>query len=138
MTSPYVENPIYVGAFSRSPYQYLIRGDPQDNTMAETECARWAGGHLITIADKDEADFVSNMFPGKVHWIGLRQRTTDKGRFEWTDGESPTFSNWQNESLATVSGFDCTAVWPSRKWDHLSCSQKLPFICKRPLAELEP
>ena len=130
-----VENPIFLGAYTRAPFQYLVRGDQQDNKVAEAECQHWGGSQLLNIADKKEADFIGSIFPGKVHWIGLRQI---KGQFVWTNGETSTFSNWQLETPTILPGFGCTAVWPSRKWDHISCQQLLPFICKRPVTTLEP
>ena len=65
-------------------------------TAAEAE-AITLGGHLVTINDQAENDFVFNTFanlhPNDDLWIGFSDVTVE-GMFEWVSGEPVTFTNW--------------------------------------------
>ncbi|CAJ0923490.1 unnamed protein product, partial [Mesorhabditis belari] len=55
-------------------------------------------GHLVTIHSQEENDFVRKL--GKtvtsdwVFWIGLKRNWNKENAFEWTDGSSVDFTNW--------------------------------------------
>jgi hypothetical protein len=65
-------------------------------TAAEAE-ATTLGGHLATINDQAENDFIFNAFaalhPDDDLWIGTSDAATE-GQFEWVNGEATTFTNW--------------------------------------------
>ncbi len=65
-------------------------------TAAEAE-AITLGGHLVTINDQAENDFVFNTFahlhPNDDLWIGFSDAAVE-GVFEWVSGEPITFTNW--------------------------------------------
>jgi hypothetical protein len=74
------------------------------------ELAERAGGHLVTITNREENDFVSDLFAkderfiwieggGQVHgpWIGLMQADgarEPKGGWRWVTGEPMKFAGW--------------------------------------------
>ena len=99
---------------------------------AQEQCRKW-GGNLTSITSKQEANFIYNMLgiTKETYWVGLRYHRS-VGRIKWLDGLPNSYGDWVNgKPNFSVAGMDCTAIWPHRKWDTLSCVQKLPFICKR-------
>lgn len=51
-------------------------------------------GHLVTLGDQAEWDFVRSTFPQAYTWIGLTDEA-DEGRFQWVTGEPLGFSAWK-------------------------------------------
>ena len=71
------------------------------------------GGHLVTINDQAENDFVFNTFaalhPNDDLWIGFNDVAVE-GTFEWVSGEPITFTNWQPEPN-DLFGEDYGVIW---------------------------
>jgi len=66
------------------------------------------GGHLASIANKTEQDWVYNSFSGysgtnRVLWIGLNDVATE-GRFVWSSREPVPFTNWAPGEPNNVNG----------------------------------
>ncbi len=79
------------------------------------------GGHLVTINDQDENNWVWKMFyPGHPNdpndpdphlWIGLNDIDSE-GTFEWTNGDPVTFTNWDNNQPSNSGGIeDYVGMW---------------------------
>jgi hypothetical protein len=79
---------------------YLLTSD----TWAASEAlAVTLGGHLVTINDVDENEFIENTFMlqlngGGAVWLGLTDAVTHsvEGTFVWTSGEPVTYTNWSS------------------------------------------
>ncbi|MHC5055234.1 MAG: protein kinase domain-containing protein [Planctomycetota bacterium] len=104
---------------------------------AKAFCER-AGGHLATIASKEEQDFVVGVARGAVpdmgKWIGL---TDDghEGRWEWVTGEGCAFTAWADgEPSGTFAdaGESWVALWQNRdyRWNDAPRDLAIPFICE--------
>lgn len=53
-----------------------------------------AGGHLVTINDAPENQWLTNTFgTSEAFWIGLTDANTE-GDFKWISGEPVTYTNW--------------------------------------------
>jgi serine/threonine protein kinase len=84
------------------------------------ELCESAGGHLVTIADKAENDFVASLFPrGSWCWMGL---VTKDGRHEWVTGEPVTFTSFVDPLREQIEGPKVFAsgtwswdVWPTAR-----------------------
>ena len=81
-----------------------------------------------------EQQFVyQNMAVKKTLWIGL-VKDRNLGIFHWSDGQRLSYENWITKP--NISGHeDCGemtdySVFHGR-WNDLSCSAKLPFICEK-------
>ncbi len=59
---------------------------------AESQAQSW-GGHLVTIDDQAEQDWLYETFGVNPFWIGFNDVDTE-GTFVWTSGAPVTYSNW--------------------------------------------
>ncbi|MBT3266394.1 hypothetical protein HN371_04525 [Candidatus Poribacteria bacterium] len=60
---------------------------------AGQEMAARMGGRLVTIDDAEEQAWLESTFGGEALWIGLTD-VDQEGRWEWTDGQRPSYTNW--------------------------------------------
>ncbi len=94
---------------------YLLR--PNSWTDSEAEAVS-LGGHLVTVNDAAENQWVKNTFyplTGVVNamlWIGLSD-ATNQGQFVWASGEPVTYTNWYPGGPSNVSGEDYVAMFHS-------------------------
>jgi Ca2+-binding RTX toxin-like protein len=77
---------------------FIQRGDSiyvivQGPTWEEAEAnAQALGGHLVTINDAEENEWLYNNF-GIGNWIGLSDKEVE-GVFTWASGDNSSFRNW--------------------------------------------
>lgn len=95
-------NPIIAGPFTNAAnghYYYLLRS----MTWTASEAAAVAhGGHLVTINDAAENQWVVDTFAhfggaSRPLWIGLTDREVE-GTFEWVSGEPFDYAKWNTAS----------------------------------------
>jgi hypothetical protein len=95
---------------------------------AEMEAVAW-GGHLVTINDKPEQDWLRATFGGGERlWIGFTDQAAE-GTWLWITGEPVTFTDWNefepNNSTPPDYGEDYAVLnWDTETgqwndWDHL-------------------
>ena len=97
-------------------YQLLSRSNWTDAELKAQEF----GGHLVTIDDENENEFVRATFgSGKNLWLGLNDIMTE-GQFVWADGSSSAFRKWQagepnndggNEDYVGMYGWTSHGSW---------------------------
>lgn len=73
-------------------HRYLLVEDALTWKEARSACDA-IGGHLVTIGNKSENDFVRSLAAGKAVWLGLTDEGKD-GKYGWIDGLSVRFSGW--------------------------------------------
>lgn len=72
--------------------------------------AQSLGGHLATISDSAENDWVLNVFANFTHqagpglWIGLND-ASQEGAFVWVSGDTATYRNWAAGEPNSGGGF---------------------------------
>ena len=108
---------------------YLLT--PNTWTASETE-AITLGGHLVTINDMSENQWVYDTFtllagnPNASLWLGLNDVAAE-GQFVWANGEAVTFTYWYpaepnntggNENFATIR--PPSASLPHASWNDLA------------------
>ena len=108
-------------------------------TWADSEAAAVAlGGHLATIRERAESDWLYDHFGGlrtsnNSLWIGFTDEVLE-GVFQWTSGEPPTFVNWAPGEPANATGLEDYALLigshgPSpAQWAALNGNVLLPGI----------
>ena len=93
---------------------YLL--SPNNWTDSEAE-ARGLGGHLVTINDAAENQWVLNTFfpltanfgPDASLWIGLND-AANEGQFVWASGEPVTFTYWYPGEPNNLGGENYAAI----------------------------
>ncbi|XP_052286374.1 aggrecan core protein-like [Dreissena polymorpha] len=97
---------------------------------------RQQGGHMVAITSATEQAFVDAFMarhnPNRAVWIGLHDRRVE-GQFEWTSGESVTYTNWVPNHMSNFESYrteDCIALIPyqSGQWDDIPCGSQDPFF----------
>jgi hypothetical protein len=68
------------------------------------------GGHLVTINDQAENDWVFNTFANwnasaKGIWLGYNDLAVE-GTFVWTSGQTPAYTNWSPGNPSNDTGWD--------------------------------
>ncbi|MEL6428670.1 MAG: lectin-like protein [Planctomycetota bacterium] len=98
-------------------------------TAAEGFSFMGAPGHLVTLADANEDEFVFDLFinasaPGTSCWIGASQNTSSptyaepSDGYEWVTGEPFDYVNWAtNEPNNASLGQDFVEMWDVAAWN---------------------
>ena len=73
-------------------HYYALTGGGLSFTDAEDAAQGW-GGHLVTIDDQAEQDWLYQTFGPNPFWIGLNDLDVE-GVFLWTSGSPVTYTNW--------------------------------------------
>lgn len=76
--------------FSR--HHYLMVAEQKSWDEAQKACKE-IGGHLVTIASKEENDFVNKLANGQSVWIGCTDEENE-GEWKWVTGEKFAFTDW--------------------------------------------
>lgn len=98
---------------------------------AKTQCDG-VGGHLVTISNQQENDYVALLTPRKDAWIGLTDEERE-GTWVWVTGEPLTFTFWRAGNPDNLGGAEHWAdvMWGHGwKWNDSGKSAKMPFICE--------
>ena len=110
-------------------HTYVTTNDNMSWTDAEAY-AQSLGGHLVTINDQAEQDWLSQAFgPMSGLWIGLNRRPSD-GVWVWSSGQASSYTNWAS---GQPNGYDGTYLNSNGQW-YSYPQQSASF---RPLIELD-
>lgn len=112
-------------------------------TVAEAEAVS-LGGHLVTINDAAEQQWITNTFlpvAGSHRvWIGFTDRVGE-GTFQWVSGETSTYRNWNpGEPNNSAADQDYAHIYPSTviqagKWNDVAENQAPDYYA---IAEVIP
>jgi lectin-like protein len=88
--------------------------------------ASYAGlsGHLVTIANAAENDFVVSVVGPEAVWLGMTDAVTE-GTFQWITGEPLTFTNWSPGEPNNLGDEDCGDMhqrFAPGDWNDYGCS----------------
>ena len=75
------------------------------------------GGHLVTINDAEENQWLSSTFWQQSTWIGLND-IQKEGEWVWADGSAVTYTNWSSGEPSNYAGNeDAVHLYPSAMWN---------------------
>ncbi len=116
---------------SLDPYLFCV--DSLSWTDASDECASY-GYHLVTIDDSTEdawLDTTADSYSTNRWWIGFNDRSSE-GSWEWEDGSSSTYTNWQSGEPNDSGGSDCGQInrYTTGTWDDTTCTTTQYYICE--------
>ncbi|CAJ0922797.1 unnamed protein product, partial [Mesorhabditis belari] len=119
---------------AKTAYWYKAFKKEMTFDEAEAYCVS-RKSHLVSIHSQEEHDFVFrlenvDLDDGWSFWIGLKRNSKKGNAFEWTDGSSVNFTNWDERS--GHSGSDTHAWLGSHdgKWGVYPPTYQILFICK--------
>lgn len=123
---------------------YRINSDELTFVAAVAACEA-AAGHLVTLGDKAEDDFVRHLLDAS-HWIGASDgrsdRTPGTAPFSWIDGEPWDYSNWESgqpNAVATDCPDEaggahcyehCAFQASGGSWNDRACFHMIASICE--------
>jgi len=143
-------DPRNLGGISEIPF--IRRGDSayvivQGPTWEEAEAnAVKLGGHLVTINDAAENEWISNQNwkeNGKSIWIGASDKEQE-GVWKWSDGSNFDFANWGNSAPnGGVADEDYAQIpfggeWNGKVWnDDYNGDTRFGFVTNYGIAEIK-
>ncbi|XP_078387263.1 asialoglycoprotein receptor 1-like [Cetorhinus maximus] len=114
---------------------YLFSGTLEDWSSSQKFCASKMS-NLAVIDSAEKQGFLKREIKSKQHWIGLNEsNTTDE--WSWVDGTNyaSTQTFWATGEPRNLGNYEtCAGMKSDGKWSVFSCSQKLNFICERPVS----
>ena len=118
-------------------------------SAAEAEAVA-LGGHLVTINDQAEQDWLVQTFGGDAkYWIGFTDRDV-AGTWEWISGQPITYTNWGSgepsggDENYAVMNFHSIGTWndlaDSNMWSPQGIAEVIPSLTpqRRPLLRALP
>ncbi|VDO34720.1 unnamed protein product [Haemonchus placei] len=119
----------------RGPYEYAYMKSYLSQLgnswyKAEDDCLAW-GGHLTSISDMKENEFVRSLLQGGSAWIGVND-VQRENIFVNTDRTPVVFKNFKR-GQPDNGGHDenCVEMLSSGEWTDVYCLATKPFVCKR-------
>ncbi|MFW9915814.1 MAG: lectin-like protein, partial [Candidatus Thorarchaeota archaeon] len=117
-------------------HEYKLFTDAKTWAQAQADCAA-QGGHLVTISDADENEFVRQLAGGARVWIGLTDNEAwgaSELSFEWITGQSiqPTdYANWApGEPNDWLSNEDYGEMYGNGRWNDWTSTAYSSYICE--------
>ena len=123
---------------------YVYSAQGLEWAKAVATCAAIKGGHLVTISDSAENNFVGSLATSSARfWIGLTDgqpiSSTVDAKYGWITSQALNFTAWlpdEPNHLQTTcpGGTVCVehrvAMQPSGKWGDRLESETNPFVCE--------
>ncbi|XP_044516355.1 lithostathine-1-alpha-like [Gracilinanus agilis] len=120
-------------------YCYGLLGIMNKETWnsAELQCQAYPSGHLVSLLNQAEADFVATMikeYPGVQCpiWIGLHDPNKNR-RWRWSSNALYLYQAWGKGFPSLTSPSYCVSLnneTEFQSWRDSSCEKKYPYICK--------
>lgn len=115
---------LQTATFGGHTYHYVVDDGGSRITWTDAEAfAVSLGGHLVTIDDATENEFVRSFaspFVGAPHngaWIGLNDVDVE-GQYTWIDGSTSSYRNWQPGEPNNLNNQDYGLIYTDNgKWD---------------------
>ncbi|XP_063079976.1 C-type mannose receptor 2-like [Engraulis encrasicolus] len=113
---------------------YSLTGASDDTwANAEQQC-KFSGGHLVSISNKEENEFVKSLFEktdNKVVWIGGNRVEPQKHQsWRWVDGANMEYDNWGAGQPRNFREKNSMMMFKDGTWGNEDGTLRYAFICK--------
>ena len=93
---------------------------------------------MVDIESDEENAYIGSMFANTSLangiWLGINDQSTE-GSFQSVDGTEQEYCNWESGEPNNGNGEqrqeDCVIMKSSLKWNDVSCSRVMSFVCER-------
>ncbi|KAK3507547.1 hypothetical protein QTP70_028449 [Hemibagrus guttatus] len=121
--------------FISSSSIYGMSNEKKSWEESRNDC-REKGADLLIINSKEEQEFIVKQLGNFEAWIGLSDEVKER-EWKWVDGTTlnTNFSYWADGEPNNSGEEDCAVIYASTKsvWNDRKCSDKLPWICEKPV-----
>ena len=128
--TPAISGFIYMGMNNNSKYYC---SDGSDFTFAQAKnLSAAAGGHLVTINDDAENEFVRSVIGASNVWIGYTDENSE-GDFYWLNGETSSYTNWKSWAPDGGSSQNYTVLYKNGgEWNDKGSDWTTEFVMEVP------
>lgn len=119
-----------LGAEEYNGHYYKYYDQQMSWEDAQAYCEQ-LGGHLATITNSFENEFVVTLFSCNSVWLGATDLQTE-GQFSWLTGEKLSYTNWADgepNNGGSKGNQDYLHMYKNGKWDDIQ-STDLGFVCE--------
>ena len=108
---------------------YAVYPQTTNWNNAESICVG-IGGHLVTIDDAAENDFIRGLFPSGNILLGYNDKAVE-GTFVWADGSASSYTNWNVGEPNNGTSEDCAEMYTTGLWNDRRCNNgNQHFVCE--------
>jgi glucose/arabinose dehydrogenase len=118
---------------------YKLTAAAQTWEQAETEAIA-QGGHLVTINDQAEQNWLRQTFGQEQLWIGINDRAVE-GQFVWASGENSAFRDWapgEPNSFGGKQDYGVLNFNATGQWDDESATRQFRGMIEIPIPQGPP
>ena len=110
---------------------YSVQTQNLSWTNAQSACES-LGGDLASVTSNGVMSLLFNLQNEVDVWIGGNDLQTQE-TFEWVNGDTWSYENWNTNQPNHLSGQDCVKYKKNTgKWDDVSCDKEFMFACQKP------
>ncbi|MHA2254309.1 MAG: lectin-like protein, partial [Candidatus Kariarchaeaceae archaeon] len=109
-------------------HEYLLITAGKNFNDAKADCEA-RGGHLVTIEDIAENNFVSSIAGSNRIWLGLTDSASE-GTWKWITGESYGFSRWNSGEPNNAGNEDFVEMYSNGYWNDLHSGHVRTYVCE--------
>ncbi len=95
---------------------------------ANDDCAI-RGGHLVTIANPEENEFVVSLVTSAITIIGFTDKEIE-GEWVWITNETVTYTNWPHGEPNDAGFADYAGILHDGTWADLHLWEQMSYICE--------
>ncbi|MBC7771879.1 MAG: hypothetical protein H7210_05250 [Pyrinomonadaceae bacterium] len=112
---------------------YLLSG----SSWTQAEAAAIAlGGHLVSVNDAAENEFVRSNFASESCWLGLSDQTVE-GTFRWADQSTVSYTNWYPFEPNNDGNEDFVHMYPDGSWNDISAANARLSVVEVPAPSVQ-
>lgn len=117
--------------------EYRVVSKPVTWYEAQSYCRQTFTDLATITTNEEEISLQSEGYFRIYGWIGLKRTKPLSDTWQWSDGQTPTFFNWEfNMYTKDEPTEDCVYSAP-QGWYTLNCSKRLYFFCHKNLKLVE-